>query len=122
MSRRLLGILLGLIMALSIASTALAGSCANLSRAPASCGFTCSTLVVQGNWVWLPSLANVGFPGLPPFWGFIAPSGADAVQIGIPSAAGNYQNGYSISLLGRSAYCLRQVNTDRTHGIVSGCE
>jgi hypothetical protein len=122
MSRRLLGIVFGAVMALSIASTALAGSCANLSRPPAACGFTCTTLVVQGNWVWLPSLANVGIPDLPPFWGFIAPGGPDAVQIGIPSAAGNYQNGYSISLLGHSAYCLKGVNADKSHGIVSGCE
>lgn len=123
MSRRVLGIVLGAIMALSIASTALAGSCANLSRAPAPCGFSCTTLVVQGNWVWLPSLAVVGVPGpLPPFWGFIAPGGPDAVQIGVPSAAGNYQNGYSISLLGHSAYCLRGVNATKSHGIVSGCE
>lgn len=123
MSRRLRGIVLGSFLALAVTGTAFAGSCANVSRAPAPCGYTCSTLVVQGNWVWLPSLANVGVPGfLPPFWGFIAPGGADAVQIGLPSAAGNYQNGYSISLLGHSAYCLRGVNADKSHGIVSGCE
>jgi len=53
MSRRFLGIVLGAVMALSVASTALAGSCANLSRPPAACGFTCTSLVVEGNWVWL---------------------------------------------------------------------
>ena len=49
MSRRFLGIVLGAIMALSIAGTTLAGSCSNLSRPPAACGFTCTTLMVQGN-------------------------------------------------------------------------
>src|SRR5437867_12100133 len=86
MKRRSLGMLLGLVLSLGIAGTALGSSCANVSRAPAPCGFTCSTVVVQGNWVWLPSLANVGIPGLPPFWGFIPPGTPDAVLIGSPDA------------------------------------
>jgi len=122
MKRRSLGMLLGLVLSLGIAGTALGSSCANVSRAPAPCGFTCSTVVVQGNWVWLPSLANVGIPGLPPFWGFIPPGTPDAVLIGSPDANGNYTNGFTVSLLGHSAYCLKGVNVDKSHGIVSGCE
>jgi hypothetical protein len=122
MKRRSLGIVLGVALSLGIASTALGSSCANVSRAPASCGFTCSTVVVQGNWVWLPSLANIGLTGLPPFWGFIPPGTPDAQRIQAPDANGNYTNGFTVSLLGHSAYCLKGVNADRSHGIVSGCE
>lgn len=124
MSRRVIGSVLGVVMALSIAGNALASSCANVSRAPAPCGWTCTTLVVEGNWVWLPSLVNVGVPAtnLPPFWGFIPPGTPDAVLIQTPDAAGNYANGFTLSLLGHSAYCLRGVNADKSHGIVSGCE
>lgn len=124
MSRRVLGMLAGSILALTIAGNALASSCANVSRAPAPCGFTCATVVVEGNWVWLPSLTNVGFPAgqLPPFWGFIPPGTPDAQFIGTPGAGGNYTNGFTNSLLGHSAYCLKGVNQDKSHGIVSGCE
>jgi hypothetical protein len=123
-SRRVLGVVLGLTMALGIAGTALGSSCANVSRAPAPCGFTCSTVVVEGNWVWLPSLANVGFPAdqLPPFWGFVPPGTPDSQLLGAPGAHGNFTNMFTLSLLGHSAYCLKGVNSDRSHGIVSGCE
>lgn len=121
--RRLLGIVGGLIMALAFAGTTLADSCANVSRAPAPCGWSCSTVVVEGNWLWLPSLVNIGVPAdqLPPFWGFIPPGGPDAQLLGTPGAGGNYQNGFSEWLLGHSAYCLKGVNADKSHGIVSGC-
>ena len=36
--------------------------------------------------------------------------------------ASNYTNGFTVSLLGHSAYCLKGVNVDKSHGIVSGCE
>jgi len=121
MHRRTLGIALGVALSLGLAGTALADSCANVSRAPASCGFTCTTVVVEGNWVWLPSLSNVGLTGLPPFWGFAPPGGPDAQQLGAPGAGGNYQNGFSEWLLGHSAYCLKGVNQDKSHGIVSHC-
>jgi hypothetical protein len=78
--------------------------------------------VVQGNWVWLPSLSHLGIPGLPPFWGFISPGSFDSVLIQAPGANGNYTNGFTVSLLGHSAYCLQAVNQDKSHGIVSGCE
>jgi hypothetical protein len=124
MSRRFLGIVLGVVMALGIAGTALGSSCANVSRPPAPCGFACPTLVVEGNWVWLPSLVNVGVPAstLPPFWGFIPPGTPDSVLLQAPDTNGNYTNGFTVSLLGHSAYCLRGVNASKNHGIVSGCE
>lgn len=121
MNRRMLGLVLGVSMALGIAGTAMADSCANVSRAPAPCGFACTSLVVQGNWVWLPSLSVLGFTDLPPFWGFISPGSDDAVLVNAPDASGNYQNGFSLSLLGHSAYCLKAVNQDKSHGVVSGC-
>src|SRR5438270_13496959 len=57
------------------AGAAWADSCANVSR-PAPIGFTESTVytsaLVQGNWLWIPSLSAV-FGGTtadyPPFWG-----------------------------------------------------
>ena len=124
MRRRFIGPLLGAALAIGIAGTALGSSCANVSRAPASCGFNCGTVVVEGNWVWLPSLVNIGIPpqSLPPFWGFIPPGTPDSVLVQAPGANGNYTNGFTLSLLGHSAYCLNGVNQDKSHGIVSGCE
>jgi hypothetical protein len=121
---RALGIVLGSLLALILAGTALADSCANVSRAPAPCGFSCTSVVVEGNWIWLPSLTNIGVPAeeLPPFWGFMPPGAADSQLLQAPGANGNYQNGFSQSLLGHSAYCLKGVNADKSHGIVSGCE
>lgn len=123
MRRRTLAVMFGIAMSLAVAGTTLADSCANVSRAPAPCGFTCTTVVVEGNWVWLPSLVNIGIPAqvLPPFWGFNPPGGPDAQLLGTPGAGGNYQNGFSEWLLGHSAYCLKGVNQDKSHGIVSGC-
>jgi hypothetical protein len=40
---------------------------------------------------------------------------------GLPGANGNYQNGFSESLLGHSAYSLKDVNADKSHGIIGGC-
>jgi hypothetical protein len=122
MRRRAFSSALGLLLALGLAGTALADSCANVSRAPAACGMTCDHVVVEGNWIWLPSLANVGLTGLPPVWGFAPPGAADSQLLGTPGANGNYLNGFSSSLLGHSAYCLKGVNQDKSHGVVSGCE
>lgn len=121
---RVLSAALGVALAMLLAGSALADSCANVSRAPAPCGMTCTSVVVEGNWVWLPSLASLdpSFQNMPPFWGFISPGSADAVMVGAPDASGNYQNGFSVSLLGHSAYCLKAVNQSKDHGIVSGCE
>jgi hypothetical protein len=117
MRRRFLGILVGGLLALTVAGTALADSCANVSRAAPECGLSCSSPVIVGNWVWLPSI-GVPFAA----WGMAPPGGDESVNNGFPGANGNYTNDFSDSLLGHSAYCLKGVNTDRSHGIVSGCE
>jgi hypothetical protein len=106
----------GVLMSLVVAGAAFADDCANVSRAAPACGMSCSAPVVRGNWVWLPSIGEQ-FPA----WGFAVPGGPAATGAGAPDANGNYQNGYSEWLLGHSAYCLKGVNTDKSHGIVSGC-
>lgn len=117
MRRRFLGAGLGVVLALAVAGTAFADSCANVSRAPAACGWSCQGPVIQGNWVWLPSI------GAPIYaWGFAPPGSADSTAFGFPGANGNYTNGFTSSLLGHSAYCLKGVNPDKSHGIVSGCQ
>lgn len=114
---------------LALPATALADSCANVSR-PAPAGYTPSTTydapLVQGNWVWLPSLDNLLKEQLPPVWGFVSPGSSDAMLLETPGAGGNYTNGQTMSLLGVSAVCnsgshafvIRQTS----HGIQSGCE
>jgi hypothetical protein len=96
-----------------------ADSCSNVSRAPAPCGFTCPGPVIEGNWVWLPS---IGVPA--PVWGFAPPGTPDSVNFGFPGANGNYTNGFSISLLGHSVHCNPAgdpSSRQQTHGIQSGC-
>jgi hypothetical protein len=91
-----------------------ADSCANVSRAPAPCGFSCPAPVFVGHWVWLPSI-GVPFPA----WGFAPP--------GMNGTSGNYQNqaksGASAAwLLENSAICVKGVPSRQTaHGIQSGC-
>ncbi|HEX8024929.1 MAG TPA: hypothetical protein VF484_01870 [Candidatus Limnocylindrales bacterium] len=117
MRRGLFGIVGGVVLALSLAGVSLADSCANVSRAPAACGWTCTAPVIEGNWVWLPSVgADVAA------WGFAPPGGPESVANGFPGSNGNYTNGFMESLLGHSAYCLKGVNQAKSHGIVSGCE
>ena len=99
-----------------------ADSCANVSRAPAACGSTCAGPVIQGNWVWLPSI-GVPVPG----WGFATPGGPDSISFGFPGANGNYQNIQvtgNQSLLDNSATCTKPGTNNRQtgHGIQSGCE
>jgi hypothetical protein len=117
MRRRFIGAGLGVVLSLLLASTALADSCLNVSRAAPACGMSCTAPVIEGNWVWLPS---IGVPE--PAWGFAPPGATDSVQFGLPGANGNYTNGFTESLLGHSAYCLKGVNQDKSHGILSGCE
>ena len=102
---------------------AFADSCGNVSRAapkPDDSG----GVITRGNWVWLPSLAAVGMPGLPAIWGFAPPGREDSVLLQLPGANGNYTNGQTSSLLGMSANCPPGANTNRQtdHGIQSGCE
>jgi hypothetical protein len=108
------------------AGSALADDCANVSRAPAPCGYSCSGPVIVGNWVWLPSLD----PSAPPIWGFAPPGAADSVTFGLPGANGNYTNGQAQDLLGvaghhSSAVCSTPNRTatdfSQLHGIVSAC-
>ncbi|MDX6401512.1 MAG: hypothetical protein QOF27_2118 [Gaiellaceae bacterium] len=104
------------------ASAALADSCANVSRAAPACGTTCTDgPIIQGNWVWLPSI------GVPlAAWGFITPGSELAAEAGTPGAGGNYTNGKTESLLGVSAVCVGKGNAQNArqqdHGIQSGCE
>jgi hypothetical protein len=101
---------------LAVPAAAYADSCANVSRAPAPCGWTCSAPVTVGNWVWLPSV------GGPFAWGFSVPGGFDSVTFGFPGAPGNYTNGFTSSLLGHSAICLGGVpSRQTTSGIQTGC-
>jgi hypothetical protein len=116
MRRRLLGASFGVVLSLLVAGTALAETCANISRAAPECGMSCTQPVITGNWVWLPSI-GVPFPA----WGFAAPGGTESVNNALPGANGNYQDGDTHSLLGKSATCTKGVNTDREHGIITGC-
>ena len=105
--------------ALLTVSAALADSCGNLSRAPAPCGTDCTSgPIVQGNWVWLPSIE----PGAPPIWGFNPPGAPDSA-LGFPDANGNHAGA---SLLDMSAICKGNGNAatarQTTNGIQSGCE
>ena len=100
------------------AAPALADSCANVSRAPAACGMTCTSPVIVGNWVWLPSV-GAGFPA----WGFAPPGAADSTSFGFPGANGNYTNGQTSSLLGMSASCNGgALARQQSNGIQSGCQ
>ena len=77
--------------------------------------------VIEGNWVWLPSI-GVPFPA----WGFATPGSDAAAELGTPGANGNYTNGKTESLLGVSAVCQGKGNAQnarqQAHGIQSGCE
>ncbi len=120
MKLRIAGSVLGLVMALGIAGTALADDCANVSRATPSNISADSGPVIRGNWVYLPSVD----PSAPPIWGFITP-GTDLSAFGItqPDANGNYTNGKTVALLGVSANCQNPGGTSRqtSNGIQSGC-
>ena len=131
MRRTLLTGVATLLLVAATGGTALADSCANVSRA-APAGWTPSTTytapLVQGGWVWLPSLTAVFGPNaqFPPFWGKITPGTTDSVLLGAPGMNGNYTNGKTVSLLGVSAVCDQAsqafVVRQTDHGIQSGCE
>ena len=114
------------VAALALPAAAAADSCANVSRAPAACGMSCSAPVVQGNWVWLPSISALVGQSLPPFWGFVTPGTGDALLLQTPDQNGNYTNGKTVSLQGVSAICTGNGNVQlvrqSSHGIQSGCE
>jgi hypothetical protein len=88
------------VAALAAPIAAQASSCANFSRPAPACNLTCTSPVVAGNWVWLPSI------GVPlAAWGFAPPGTVDSQLSGAPGANGNYTNGQTASLLGMSALC-----------------
>ncbi|GAA2503241.1 hypothetical protein [Terrabacter carboxydivorans] len=131
MRRTLLSGVAAVLMVAVTATTALADSCANVSRS-APAGWTPATTysapLVQGGWIWLPSLTAVFGPNaqFPPFWGKITPGTPDSILLGAPGANGNYTNGKTVSLLGVSAICQQSsqayVVRQTDHGIQSGCE
>jgi hypothetical protein len=131
MRRSLLTAAASVVLIAATSVPAFADSCVNVSRA-APAGWTQSTTytapLIQGGWVWLPSLVSIGVPAdqLPPFWGKITPGTPDSINFGAPGANGNYTNGKTISLLGVSAVCNTSsqafVIRQTTHGIQSGCQ
>ena len=109
------------VVALAVPAAAVADSCHNDSRAPAACGWDCQGPVIDGNWVWLPSI------GVPEYtWGFAPPGAEDSTLLGLPGANGNYTNGQTSSLLGMSAVCTGNGNASNarqtTNGAQTGCE
>jgi hypothetical protein len=113
--------------ALAAPATVLADSCLNVSRAAPACNLDCTSgPVIEGNWVWLPSL---GIPGVPAAWGFSPPGTPESVLNASAASHGNYLNvakttGGEAWLLENSARCRDQskfVNHQMTHGIQSGC-
>src|ERR671933_193796 len=88
-------------VALAVPAVAAADSCANYSRSAPACNLSCTAPVIQGNWVWLPSIDS----SAPAAWGFAPPGGADATAFGFPGANGNYTDEKTSSLLGVSALC-----------------
>jgi hypothetical protein len=119
MKRRLAIALTAGALALGTPIMAHADSCANVSRAAPTNYVPGSGPLVEGNWVWLPSI------GVPvEAWGFAPPGGPDSTAFGMPGANGNYTNGATSSLLGQSANCPPGANPSRQtdHGIQTGCE
>lgn len=88
------------VAALAAPIAAQASSCANFSRPAPACNLICTSPVVEGNWVWLPSI-GVRLAA----WGFAPPGTVDSQRSGAPGANGNYTNGQTASLLGMSALC-----------------
>jgi hypothetical protein len=106
--------------ALVLTGIAYADSCANVSRPAPACDLSCGGPVIDGNWVWLPSI------GVPvQAWGFSPPGSITSQQGGFPNANGNYvnQSGVETWLLEKSALCSSSGPTARQtdHGIQSGC-
>jgi hypothetical protein len=128
------------VAALAVPAVAAADSCANYSRQAPACNLSCTAPVIQGNWVWLPSIDSLVGEQLPPVWGFAPPGALDSQIFGTPGAAGNYTDGQTSSLLGMSALCngtklailkrqdgnfqilLSGGDISQLHGVWSGCE
>lgn len=112
----------GAVLAVSTGS-AFADDCANVSRNAPACGMSCTSPIVEGNWVWLPSIGEP-FPA----WGFAPPGGPDSVGFRLPGANGNYANGTADDLLGVAAQhstgvCAtpnRTTDPADANGVISG--
>lgn len=119
------GLFLGaaIVATMAVPGTAFADSCSNVSRPAPACDLSCTSAVVDGNWVWLPS---IGIPD--PVWGFSppgTPTSNGLLGIQLPDANGNYlnQQGNFAWLLENSKICSTGgvPNRQTTHGIQSGC-
>src|ERR671934_64785 len=75
------------VAALAVPAVAAADSCANFSRSAPACDLSCTAPVIQGNWVWLPSID----PSAPPAWGFAPPGGPDSVAFVLVVRLGGLQ-------------------------------
>lgn len=101
-----------------IPTAANALDCVNVSKPPAACGANCSGPVIQGNWVWLPSV----FEGSPQVWAFVPPGTVPLTS----GANGNFQSGEGYALL-VNAVCdshgkiLDKRQTDRGIQLLEGC-
>lgn len=107
-------------LALIVPTAAMADDCLNVSRPPAACGMNCTSPVIVGNWVWLPS---IGVPE--PAWGFGTPGSIPSIGAGLPGANGNFLNASTdgFSWLGQnSAWCNGGAPARQTtHGVQAGC-
>jgi len=112
MRRSLLTTLASVVLIAATSVPAFADSCANVSR-PAPAGYTSATVytapLLEGGWVWLPSLTSIGIPAqfLPPFWGKATPGTFDSTLLGASAVCSQSSQ----------AYVIRQT----AHGIQSGC-
>lgn len=90
MRRSLLTTVASVVLMAATTVPAFADSCANVSR-PAPSGWTQATVytqpLLQGGWVWLPSLTSIGIPAqfLPPFWGKVTPGTFDSTLSVLPA-------------------------------------
>ena len=119
--KRLLGTAAATVALLLVGTAANADDCINLSRPPAACGLSCPGPVVDGNWVWLPS---IGVPESA--WGFVTPGSVFSEELALPGTNGNYINDRGgISWLFENSLCVNgntaRATANSTHGIQSGC-
>jgi hypothetical protein len=118
MMRRILSVAATTGALMLIASASFADDCINISRAPAACGATCTAPVIEGNWVWLPSI------GVPEWgWGFGTPGSWISQQVQLPGSNGNYLNdrGGDSWLLENSVCVNGNTARQTTNGVQSGC-
>jgi hypothetical protein len=67
-------------IAVLTAAELLVGGAANAAPAPPACGYWCSSPVVDGSWVWLPS---VGIPEW--LWAFFTPGSGFSQLLWFPA-------------------------------------